>query len=401
MMTKRDFICTLLLVPICCAADFNVQAIDTAKAGMDPARLARIPARMKAFVDAGKAAGIVTLVARHGHVASLNAVGFLSLESKAPMRTDSIFRIMSMTKPVSSVAVMILLEEGRIALSDPAEKYLPEFKGQQVRGNCSPGKANSKCLVKPSHPVTLFDLLTHTSGVSAPQPSESTPTTLAEEVASIARVPLDFDPGTQWRYRTEGIDILGRIVEVVSGIPFERFVAERILKPLGMVDSSFFPDPSKASRIATVYTEQNGVLNLAALHDTLYPSPGAGMLSTAVDMASFYQMMLNQGTLNGHRIISAASVEAMTTAQVGNMQVGFAPGMGIGLGWGVVREPKGMFRLCSVGSFGHGGAFRTYGWVDPPKDMVRVIMQQRTNGGGDTADEINAFLAMAAAAIER
>jgi CubicO group peptidase (beta-lactamase class C family) len=143
----------------------------------------------------------------------------------------------------------------------------------------------------------------------------------------------------------------------------------------------------------------NGALKVAEPRDTQYPSPGAGMLSTAADMARFYQMMLNKGTLNGRRILSPASVEAMTMVQTGDWAVGFAPGMGFGLGWGVVKDARGTFRLCSIGSFGHGGAYRTYGWVDPAKDMIRIIMLQRTNGGGDTADEINAFLAMAGAAV--
>jgi CubicO group peptidase (beta-lactamase class C family) len=389
-MITRLGLCTVLSARLLLAADFNLHAIDPAKAGMDAARLARIPARMQTFVDTGKAAGIVTLVVRHGQAASLNSVGFLDLQTKAPMRTDSIFRIMTMTKPVTSVAVMMLMEEGRLALFDPAEKYLPEFRGQQVRSGA-----------KPAHPVTLFDLLTHTAGVAGPKASDPKSKTLAEEVAAIARQPLDFEPGAQWRYRTEGIDTLGRIVEVVSGMPYERFIADRIFTPLGMVDSSFFPDPAKAARIATVYTDENGTLKPTASRDTLYPSPGAGMLSTAADMARFYQMMLNKGTLNGHRLLSTATVDLMTAVHTGDMQAGFAPGMGFGLGWGVVRESKGAFRLCSVGSYGHGGAYRTYGWVDPPKDLIRVIMLQRTNGGGDVADEINAFLAMAAAAIER
>jgi CubicO group peptidase (beta-lactamase class C family) len=378
-VTRRCVVAIAIIAQALCAADTS---------GLNAAKLAQIPVRMKGFVNQGKAAGIVTLVMRHGVVAEFEAVGVLDLDTKAPIGKDSIFRIMSMTKPVTSVAMMMLMEEGRVALIDPVEKYLPDFRGQLVRGG-----------TKPAHPVTIFDLLTHTSGVAAPKLAVPAKT-LAEEVAGIAREPLDFQPGAQWRYRTEGIDTVGRIVEVVSGMPFERFVAERIFRPLGMVDSAFFPDPAKASRVATVYTEENGALRRAVSRDTLYPSPGQGMLSTAADMARFYQMMLNKGTLGGHRLLSAASAELMTTVHTGSMEAGFAPGMGFGLGWGVVKDAKGAFRLCSVGSYGHGGAYRTYGWVDPAKDMVRVIMLQRTNGGGDVADEINAFLAMAGAAIE-
>lgn len=391
----------LFLAPLGPAADLNLKTVDPTGAGMDRERLSRIPSVMRKFVEDGKAAGIVTLVVRHGRVAEFSATGFQDLDKKTPMRTDSIFRIASMTKPVSSVAVIMLMEQGKLALIDPVEKYLPEFRSQKQKATCPPGSTESSCLIKPPHAVTLWDLLTHTSGVGGPKEATK-PRTLAERILGIAQLPLEFEPGTQWRYRTEGIDILGRIVEVVSGMPFDRFVQENIFTPVGMVDSSFFPLTEKLDRMATMYTESGGKLGQAAdSRDTLYPSPGGGMLSTAADMARFYQMMLNKGVFNGRKIISSDSVALMTMNHVGNLQAGFAAGMGFGLGWGVVRDPKGAFRLCSVGSYGHGGAFRTYGWVDPPKDMVRVIMLQRTNGGGDVADEINAFLAMAAAAINQ
>ena len=391
----------LLLAPFGSAAGLDLKTIDPTGAGMDRERLARIPSVMRKFVDDGKAAGIVTLVVRHGRVADFSATGFQDLDKRTPMRTDSIFRIASMTKPVSSVAVILLMEQGKLALIDPVEKYLPEFRGQKQMAPCPPGGTETNGLIKPPHAVTLWDLLTHTGGVGGPK-EVTKPLTLAERVQGISQLPLEFEPGTQWRYRTEGIDILGRIVEVVSGVPFDRFVQQNIFQPLGMADSSFFPAAEKSDRIATVYTDDGGKLRpTAGSRDTLYASPGGGMLSTAADMARFYQMMLNKGVFNGHRIISADSVALMTTNHVGNLNAGFAAGMGFGLGWGVVRDPKGAFRLCSVGSYGHGGAFRTYGWVDPPKDMVRVIMLQRTNGGGDVADEINAFLAMAAAAISQ
>jgi CubicO group peptidase (beta-lactamase class C family) len=379
------WMCAALAAGIAAGAD-GLAKPDPVGAGMDPQRLARIRTRMQKFVDDGAAAGIVTLVARHGKLASLSAVGYRDLEKRTPMRTDSIFRIMSMTKPVSAVAVMILMEEGRLALFDPVSRHLPEFQTQSVKGK---------------RPPALFDLLTHTSGLAEPREATK-PATLAERVAGVAKAPLEFEPGAQWRYRTSNLDVLGRVVEVAAGMPFEKFVALRIFGPLGMADSSFHPVEAKAGRIASLYTDEGGRLTLTTVsRDTLYPSPGAGMLSTAADMARFYQMLLNRGTFDGKRILSAATVELMTTLHTGNLEAGFAPGMGFGLGIGLVREPKGMYRLCSVGSFGHGGAYRTYSWADPAKDMVRVIMLQRTNVGGDQADEINAFLAMAAAAIEK
>jgi CubicO group peptidase (beta-lactamase class C family) len=388
-MTRSLFLAALAL-RAAMPADLAPTAPEPARAGMDPQLLARIPARMQAYVDEGKSAGIVTMVVRHGRVAALNAVGYRDLETKAPMRTDSIFRIMSMSKPVTGVAVMMLVDEGKLALIDPVERYIPEFRGQQVKGGA-----------KPSHPVTIYDLMIHMSGVAATAKVPRPPQTLAEAAAQVGQSPLNFDPGTQWRYSTDALNVLGRVVELVSRRPFEQFMQERIFLPLGMKDSSFFPRPETANRIATLYVlDDNGKLQKTPPRDYgPFPVPGAGMLSTAADMARLYQMVLNKGTLNGKRLLSAASVEVMTALHTGDRIAGFAPGMGYGLTWGVVREARGMFRLCSIGSYGHGGAYRTYGWVDPAKDMIRILMMHRTNGGGDQADEINSFLAMAAAAI--
>jgi CubicO group peptidase (beta-lactamase class C family) len=383
---------TLLL--LACALHLAAEAPDPRKAGMDPARLARIGPRMKAFVDDGKAAGIVTLVARHGFLADLSVSGFQDLESRTPMRADTIFQIASMTKPVTCAAVMILIEEGRLALSDPVEKHLQEFRGQ--RGE----------LFKPSRPITIRDLMTHTSGMSAGlPPAVKNSKTLAEVVAMEAQQPLRFEPGTKWSYSNAGIATLGRIVEALSGKSYEQFLAERIFAPLGMKDTFPFAPPEKHNRIAAVYTDENGTLKRADIdlykRGVRYPAPEGGLYSTAADMARFYQMMLGKGTLDGVRILSAASVELMTRVHTGDLTTGFAPGMGYGLGFSVVRNTEGMFRLNSMGAYGHGGAYRTYSWADPAKDLAGVIMLQRTNGGGDVADEITSFMELAAAAIEK
>jgi CubicO group peptidase (beta-lactamase class C family) len=393
---KRALLTLTCLAPALIAADFRPSEIDAAAAGMNAARIARIPKRMQEFVDAGKTAGIVTLVARHGHVALLSAVGYRDLETRTPMRTDTQFRIMSLSKPMTGTAVMILVDEGRLAIIDPVEKRLPEFRGQQLKRKCPEGD----CLVKPSRPITILDVLSHTSGIQ--EPPKGLPT-LAEAVAASAKLPLEFEPGSAWRYRTAGINIAGRMVEAVSGEPYEQFMAERIFGPLGMRDTTFFP--SNTERVAAVYTAKDGGLTRVATalpkRSETFAEPGAGAFSTAEDLARFYQMVLDGGVLNGRRIVSAAAVQLMTAVHTGDLKAGFAPGHGYGLGWGVVKDPAGSFRYSSVGSFGHGGAYRTYGWVDPAKDMVTVILLQRTNEGGDVADEINAFLAMAAAAIER
>jgi CubicO group peptidase (beta-lactamase class C family) len=384
------------------AGPFVIEKTDPEAAGMSSARLAQIPVRMKEFVTAGKTAGVVTLVARHGHVASLDAVGYQDLESKTPMRTDTIFRLASVTKPVTCAGIMILVDEGRVSLIDPAEKYLPEFKGLKL--NPCGTRAGINCsLVTPSRPVNIIDLMTHTSGLpgSAPAGREGPANTLAEHVAAVSRATLLFEPGTEWNYSNIGIAALGRIIEVVTGQPYDRFLAERIFQPLEMRDTFFFVPADKANRVASVYTYEPEGLKRATMGTPKFPAPEGGLFSTAGDMARFHQMLLEKGVLNGQRILSAAAVETMTTSQTGSMKAGFAPGVGHGFGFEVVRETLGTYRYNSIGSFVKGGAYRTYGWVDPAKDLVGIIFMQRTNGGGDVADEINSFMAMAAASIER
>ncbi|HTX36416.1 MAG TPA: serine hydrolase domain-containing protein [Bryobacteraceae bacterium] len=382
------------------AGTFVTDKTDPQAAGMDAARLARIPVRMNEFVVAGKTAGVVTLVARHGHVASLEAVGYQDLESKTPMRTDTIFRLASVTKPVTCAGIMILVDEGRISLIDPAEKYLPEFKGLKLNP-CGTLAGYNCSSVTPSRPVNILDLMTHTSGLPGTvSTGAAPPNTLAERVAAVSRATLLFEPGTAWNYSNIGIAALGRIIEVVTGESYDRFLAERIFRPLEMQDTFFFVPPDKANRVASVYTYEASGLKRVSMPPPKFPAPEGGLFSTAADMARFHQMMLNKGTLNGRRILSAAAVEAMTTSQTGSMKAGFAPGVGHGFGFEVVRETLGTFRYNSIGSFVKGGAYRTYGWVDPAKDLVGIIFMQRTNGGGDVADEINSFMAMAAAAIE-
>jgi len=383
------------------AGPFVIDKMDPGAAGMNPARLAWIPARMKEFVAAGKTAGVVTLVARHGHVASLEAVGYQDLENKTPMHADTIFRLASVTKPVTCAGIMILVDEGRLSLIDSAEKYLPEFKGLKLNPCGTRGGYNC-ALVAPSRPVNILDLMTHTSGLPGGVPGrEAPPTTLAENVAGVSRATLLFEPGTAWNYSNIGIAALGRIIEVVTGQPYDRFLAERIFQPLEMKDTFFFVPADKTNRVASVYTYEADGLKRVPMSQPKFPAPEGGLLSTAGDMARFHQMLLDKGKLNGQLILSAAAVEAMTSSQTGSMKAGFAPGVGHGFGFEVVREVLGTFRYNSIGSFVKGGAYRTYGWVDPTKDLVGIIFMQRTNGGGDVADEINSFMAMAASAIER
>ncbi len=385
-------------------------AVDTSKAGMDPERLARIPVRMKSFVEKGTVAGTVTLLQRHGALASLEAVGYQDLAAKTPMKPDTIFQIMSMTKPVVGVAVMILMEEGKLAISDPVEKHLPEFRGQWMVAGEDGGTRNLK---RPSRPITIRDLLTHTSGMYANLPPSfnnlktwmSMP--LSQVVAMGSQHPLDFEPGTKWQYSNIGIATAARIVEVLADQPFERFLESRIFQPLGMKDSYIFPPAEKHGRIASCYTLENGKLKemgeetlgggpLKFRKGAKYSLPEGGMYSTAADLAAFYQMMLNGGAYNGKRLLSKSTIQVMTALHTGDLKAN-ASGLGYGLSWALVRDPMGSLSLplASIGAYGHGGAFGTHGWVDPKKDLLGVFLVQRQGA----SDERNAFMSIGASAI--
>jgi CubicO group peptidase (beta-lactamase class C family) len=376
--------------------------VNPSKAGMDPDRLARIPPRMKAFVEKGTIPGAVTLVSRHGAVACLDAVGYQDLETKKPMRTDTIFRIASMTKPITSVGIMILMEAGRLALSDPVENHLPDFKGMWVIESRDGDK--TRTLARPSRPLTIRDLMTHTSGMYGMPPETLEDAlgrarkTVAEVVALASQQPIDFDPGSKWQYSNLGIATLGRIIEVVSDQPYEKFMEARILQPLGMKDSFFFLPDDRLDRLAAIYTMEKGKLKKNEQErdrkTQKYPFPEGGLQSTAADLAAFYQMMLNGGTYNGKRILSKASMEVMTAVHTGALKAA-GPGMGWGLGWSVVRDAMGTLPLTSLGAFGHGGIYGTHGWIDPKKDLFGIFLVQRPGA----SDERNAFMELAASAI--
>jgi CubicO group peptidase (beta-lactamase class C family) len=382
---------------------------DTPKSGMDPDRLAKIPVRMKAFVDKGTIAGSVTLVSRHGVIASLEAVGFTDLDHKTPLRTDAIFQIHSMTKPVTAAGIMLLMEEGKLALSDPVEKHLPEFRGMWLIESQDAGK--TRLLRRPARPITVRDLLTHTSGMSLNPPPGigelhgALHKTLAEAVAIFSQQPLEFEPGTKWQYSNTGLATAGRIIEVLSGMPYEKFLEARIFRPLGMKDSYIYPPPQKYDRIPSAYLLKDGKpekyysdpLGEGAMKyrkGAKYPLPEGGIYATAADMAAFYQMMLNGGTYNGVRLLSRATVEVMTAVHTGDLRTN-GPGVGYGLGWAVVRDAAGALPLAPVGTYSHGGRYGTFGFVDPKNDLIGVFMIQREGG----SEERLAFVEMAEAAV--
>jgi len=388
----------------CSAADHFADAlVDPAAVDMNAGALAQIPARMKEFVAAGTIAGVVTALARHGKLVEFDAVGLRDIESNAPMQKDSLFRIASLTKPVTCAAIMLLVEEGRVSLIDPVEKYLPEYRGIKLNP-CRAGAGAHCAPIAPHRPPNLEDVMTHTSGLASASDGSSPPKTLAELVSRGANSELIFEPGTSWNYSNLGIDILGRIVEIVSRQPFDQFLKDRIFSPLGMNDTAFVVPPEKRVRVATLYDFSNGKpKRIDAEWGTAgsIPSPAGGLISSAGDMLRFNEMMRNKGTLDGKRVLSPAAVELMTISHTGDLAAGWVPGVGHGFGYEVVREVRGMFRYNSIGTFVKGGAYRTYEFVDPTRDLAGVIMMQRTNGGADASDETNAFIAISTAAVER
>jgi CubicO group peptidase (beta-lactamase class C family) len=346
-----------------------------------------VRSRMQAFVDQGEIAGAVTVVGRKDGVLSLEAVGYQDLDAKRPMPKDALFRIASMTKPVTAIGVMILAEEGKLAIEDPVEKYLPEFKGQMLVASRTPDTVTLK---KPPRPIFIRDLLTHTSGMpGSPPPGLSAlyqkrNISLAEGVMAFSQRPLDFEPGSKWAYCNTGIDTLGRVIEVASGQSYEDFLRQRVFEPLGMTDTTFYLTKEQRPRLATLYGKKDGKLVpdanalIGVAPANRYPIPAGGLCSTGQDLARLYRMMLSGGTLDGKRILSPETVAAMTKVQTGDLKTGFTPGNGWGLGWCVVREPQGVTEALSPGTYGHGGAFGTQAWLDPQKDLFMVLLIQRT-----------------------
>ena len=366
------------------------QSQRTSTRRLDPARLSRITTRMQSLVDEGAIVGAVTLVGVPGRGLSVRAVGFQDLEARKPMRSDTIFDVRSVTKVVTAIGVMTLVEEGKLVLNDPVEKYLPEFK-----------KAGAQT------PITIHHLLTHTSGLPFSRPAEieditiKRDRTLAEVVTLLAKQEPEFTPGTQFRYASSGFAIIGRVIEVVSGKPYEQFIKERVFDPLGMNDSFFFIPAEKRNRIAALYRRQDGKLQRwpeieEYTKRAKYPAPEFGMYSTAIDLAALCEMMLHGGTFRGRRILSPLSVVAMTSNHTMDLRSAITQRPAYqGLGWGLTGDPLSDFPLTSAGSYGHNGAFGSIIWIDPKEGLVRIFLEHLFGAGS----EVNIFMAMAGAAV--
>lgn len=374
--------------------------------------VSQIPQQMRRFVDQQTVAGAVTLVAHGDEVLAFHAVGMADVEANRPMKKDTIFQIMSMTKPVTAIGIMMLAEEGKLALRDPLEQYLPEFHGLRVTANIGPDAGR---LSVPEHAITIRDLLTHTAGIQDFPPAaihdypQLLNVPLEEVVKQLARQPLLFQPATQWSYSSQGIEILGRLIEVCSGQKYEEFMASRILRPLGMKDSFFFPPSDKIERIAMVYVKRDGKLVRAPgtilggdpakyRQGAVFPAPGWGLYSTAEDLLHLYRMMLQEGVYQGKRYLSPFSVRLMTEAHTaGIARVGWLRGADYGLAWEVVTDPLGELAGHTKGTYGHGGAFGTQGWIDPKNGLISILLIQRADGGTDGMRDV--FLTMAEASL--
>ncbi len=375
--------------------------------------LSQIPQRIRDSIDKQTVSGAVSLVAHGKDVVEFDAAGMADIEVGHTMQKDTIFQIMSMTKPVTAIGIMMLAEEGKLALRDPVELYLPEFHGVRVTTTVGP---DAERLGVPNHEITIRDLLTHTAGIQDyPGPpgirdyAQNMSVPLAEVVKQLAKQPLLFQPGTQWSYSSPGIEILGRIIEVCSGQTYVDYITEHILRPLGMKDSFFFPPKDKIARIAMVYAHKEGKLVRAPgtilggdpakyRQGAVFPAPGWGLYSTAEDLLHLYQMMLNGGVYQGRRYLSPFSVHVMTEPQTaGIFPVGWMRGSDYGLAWEVVTEPLGELAGHSTGSYGHGGAFGTQGWIDPNNDLISILLIQSSDGGAESMT--NVFLNMAESSV--
>lgn len=399
-MQRRTWlaVCALALLPAIAAA----QGLPTASpesVGMSSERLKRLDAAMQQYVDEQRAAGIVTILVRQGKVVHLKAFGYRDLESKAPMRTDTIFRIASMSKAITSLAAMILLEEGKLLLSDPVSKFIPSFKETTVAvPPPAGGVEGSFSVVKAKRPITIRDLLTHTSGISygyGPAAAlykeanvqgwyfadKAEP--IAVTIDRLAKLPFDAQPGERYVYGFS-TDVLGVVIEKASGMSLDEFFRTRIFEPLKMVDTHFYLPPEKRDRLATVYSLRDGRLERAPDPGTGQGdyvdgprqsfSGGAGLLSTASDYARFLQMLLNGGELDGVRLLSPKTVELMTSNHVGTL---FNEGRtGFSLGFEVVEHVGRYGSHGSVGQFSWGGAYHTTYWADPQEQLVGVLMTQ-------------------------
>ena len=362
-----------LLARFLCAGLLLLVAASAPSRAEDPSSKAVVSA-LQPFVESNSLAGAVTLVADKDKVLAIDAVGYADVAAKTPLKTNAVFWIASMSKPITAAALMILVDEGKVKLDDPCEKYLPELKGLWLAAEQD---KEHVLLKKPKRPPTIRDVLSHTSGMPFKSFMED-PTidhlTLRDCVRSYAITPLQSEPGTKYTYSNAGINTAGRIIEVVSGMPFETFLEKRLFAPLGMKDTTFWPSGDQLKRLARSYkptADKKGLeeTTVTALRHPLddrtrQPSPGGGLFSTAADCGKFCQMLLNRGTVGNMRVLSEDAVKELSTRQTGKE----------------IKESYGLGFSVGPDSFGHGGAYATNMTVDTKRGLVYVFMVQHAGG---------------------
>ena len=400
-MRRRVLLLSFVLLFV---APISVRALPPGtpeEVGLSKERLARIGQVLNGQIEMRSFPGAVALVARKGRVAYFEAVGQLDPKTSSPMSKDAIFRLYSMTKPFTSVAAMILVEEGRLRLTDPVGTYLPKLLKLDVaaQGTDSNGKA-TYTVVPSERPVTVYDLMRHTSGLVYPASTRNeyvkdlyakenvgwSGVTPAEQLEALAKVPLARQPGTMWEYGLS-TDVVGRVVESVTGMPLGRFLDERVFRPLGMKDTTFLVPPDKVRRLAQPLAVDRATGKPITLHDvTVAPkndAGGAGAAGTAMDYARFLQMLANGGYLDSKWILAGTTVRLMTADHLGDIKPAIpllAPGYGFGLGF-AIRRADGLSGVAgSAGEYNWGGAGGTMFWVDPREQLVAVLMTQAQPG---------------------
>ena len=369
-------------------------------AGFSATRLERIDQAMQGYVDRKEVPGVVGLIARRGQLVYHKSFGHRDVETQAPMSNDTIFRIASMTKPIASVAAMMLWEEGRFQLRDPISKYLPEFKSMKIAIPVEPGDQAREAYrtVGASRPITIQHLLTHTSGLPNPyrgvtqglynevRRDRKPGGTVGDYVSALAKLPLNFEPGERWEYGP-ATDVVGRLVEVLSGMTLDEYLKQKIFEPLGMTDTHFYLPRSKVARLAALYRpDSDGRIELQESPDEnsrwvkephVYFSGAGGLVSTTSDYFRFHQMMLNGGELDGARILGPRTVRLMTANHTGDLAIWLrGPGSGFGLGYAVVLDQGPSAMPAAEGSYAWGGAYCTVFWVDPADEVIGILMTQ-------------------------
>ena len=370
------------------------------------ATLPGVGAAMQEMIAKNEIAGAVTAVVGKDRVFHLETTGFADVAAKRPMKPDTLFWIASMTKPVTGVAILMLQDEGKLSVSDPVAKYLPEFGALKTPSG------------KPAN-LTITQILTHTSGLAeATGPAAQQARTLADLVPLWLAAPMQYEPGTRWRYTQSGINAAARIVEVVSGMTFDAFTQKRIFDPLGMKDSTFYPTDEQRTRLATAYAKnkETGALEPVPPRSDFGsrnrpPQGNVGLYSTVPDYARFARMLLNGGTLDSRRYLSDAALKLLSTPQTGDLPTGFFQdetygNRGTNYGWGigtcVLRTPHdGVAAVLSPGTYGHGGAWGTQAWIDPVKGAGYVLMVQRSNFPNSDASDVRRVFQEAAAGALR